>query len=66
MIQINVLPRYTNFEKLTHFQAAQEALKELKSLTQFFFADFEEEDKKRMCEEDCLKEREQKVILIFL
>jgi len=37
-------------------------LKELKSLTQFFFTEFEEEDKSRMLQEDLLKEKEQKEV----
>jgi len=43
-------------------EIAKETLKELKSLTQFFFTEFDEEDKKRMLEEDLLKEKEQKEV----
>jgi hypothetical protein len=41
---------------------ANETLKELKSLTQFFFTEFEEEDKARMLQEDLLKEKEQREV----
>jgi len=40
-------------------------LKELKSLTQYFFAEFEEEDNKRVCEEESLKEKEIRVIYLL-
>jgi len=43
-------------------EIAKETLKELKSLTQFFFTEFEEEDKARMLQEDLLKEKEQKEV----
>ena len=46
-------------------QAGKEALKELKSLTQYFFAEFEEEDSKRVSEEESLKEKEIRVIYLL-